>query len=172
MPQRKRNIDTKVARLNKSRPSRSSEAIKKRGQRHRAFIKSYISRCLTFSDLMTTNKGRHRSPEENKFLVYAIITSLRRHLKAMDTSSLLVNWNAIDEEVARDFHVRHEYIRDLREAFHEDGEVLWSSDTTRGFSPGMSPITQFTKIFSDHKKAIASFIDSQHSEGKGVWNGT
>ena len=110
--------------LSKLRHSRSTQAPKRRLNRKRQSIKIYMQRCFTFSDNMTPNNGRQHTYHENKLLVYAIVAAFRRAIKAMDSSTLLVNWTAIDKEVSRDFHVDRAYIRDLREAFHEDGEIL------------------------------------------------
>ena len=165
MPRKRcQGLHLKKARLTKTRPSRSSEAIKKRGQCCLTFFKIYINSLQTFSDLNMSSKGLHRTPQENQIHVYAIIASLRRHLKAKEgSSSLLVKWHAIDKEVADDFHVRREYIRDLREAFHEDGEFPCPSGLVRGFSPGASPSNHFkAKMTFESPSYYLIFTSSTH----------
>ena len=107
---------------------------------------------------MVPNKGRMKSPEENNMLIYAIIASLKRTLKTMDTSSLLVNWNSIDKEVAHDFHVRGSYDCDLHEAFHEDGEILMVTDNQRSFSSCSFSSSTNSKINGELLRIYTSFL--------------
>ena len=147
MPRKIRHgIQLKKARLSltKFRYSRSIEALRKRVQHQRMTPKNFINHCITFSEEMTNNKGCHHTNGENKLLMYVIIATFRRTLKSMYLSSLLVNWNTIEKEVADDFHVSRRYIWNLRETFHKDGEILTVSDNQRGF-PLDVDLTQSTQ---------------------------
>ena len=45
---------------------------------------------------------------------------------------MTINWNGIEEKVARYFHSGKEYIRDLRQVYMKDGDILVYCSNVRG----------------------------------------
>ena len=94
----------------KARLSRSIEATKKRQQRRRANWESQLKVFESFEAGLCNEKGKQRTFEENKMLLLALQASLRRRLERGEDN---ISWRIIEDEVARDFHVGHDYIPTL-----------------------------------------------------------
>jgi transposase len=100
--------------------------------------------------------------------------SLPRQIKAIEEkrlSSLKLSWTSVEEEVARDFQVGHEYISTIRCTFIEDGDVAVFGlfEERGGTAPGYSHDKQ-TKIPAHVLISMASYIDEMHSKGASMTN--
>ena len=69
-------------------------------------------------------RGRARGYEENRMVVLAINTSMRGAITANRNNNEQISWRKIEEEVAHDFHLRLNYLIELRKYFLDSGVVV------------------------------------------------
>ena len=74
----------------------------------------------------------------------------------------------IGEEVARDFEVGINYVRELRQDFMEDGDILVYGGNSRGLGSQIAKVPPKNKVTGDMLKCIAKVVDEEHSKGKAV----
>lgn len=109
----------------RKRKSQTKEAIRKRRTRKWKQWKINEQILEAFSGELKNPPGSSRSTAENKLLLLAVRATLRRVLASAKIENIMtISWHSIEEEVARDFEVGKHYIRELRQAFMEDGDVL------------------------------------------------
>ena len=58
--------------------------------------------------------------------------SLGRAVEASSNGNQQISWQPIEEEVAKDFHVRLNYVIDLRKCFFKEGVVVVIGPQDRG----------------------------------------
>ena len=97
-------------------------------------------------------------------LLLAINASLRRAVASNEE----ISWRSIEEEIAKDFHVRLNYIIGLRKHLFESGVVVVIDPQARGTALLRAAVHPNQKISKEMVKGIATFIDERHSEGRGV----
>ena len=116
--------------------------------------------------------GRSRGVEENKLLLLAVVASLRRRVIAeKDSKRGFISWTAIEEEVASDFHVAPVYLKELRKAYIEDGDVLvWGQLVPRGGAAEAYDGSNQTQMTPELCVGVASYIDGLHATGASVTN--
>ena len=149
----------------KARLSRSVEARKKRQQRMRANWESQLKVFESFEGGLCNEKGKQRTFEENKMLLLALQASLRRRLERGEAN---ISWRSIEDEVARDFHVGHDYIPTLRKGLFDDGNVFVFGGEKRGSAAVGAKESERTKLTREIMSEITTFIDDTHSTGKAV----
>ena len=151
------------------RKSRSKEAMKKQQQRER---KRWIDISETFQAMIPTlenRKGRVRSYKENRMIILALYASLNRHIKSKNNDeNKSIYWRLIEEEVSNDFHIRLNYVIEIRKLFLDSGHVIVISDQPRGQAAVGAKESNNTKITNDMLTSIANMVDKMHSEGRGV----
>ena len=119
MPPKKRKIQSKTAAVKSvtaaKRKSRSQEAVKKQKQRAKRHWHDVLESFTLMTSSLENRKGRVRSYEENRMLLLAINASLRRAVEANNNQQ--ISWRSIEEEVAKDFRTRLNYVIELRKYF-------------------------------------------------------
>ena len=107
----------------RKRLCRSMRAIQKRQERKANVLLEELALFEELSLGITNPKGRTRGFEENKLLLLATLAELKRRINNTDGSKKAISqlcWTDVECQVAEDFHVRREYITDLRKVFLED----------------------------------------------------
>ena len=104
------------------RKSRTEEAKRKQHERKVQRFRSYHNVFDLLSQGLINPQERCRSFEETKLLLLAIKASLRRTLTLDD--KVAIRWYQIEEEVQKDLEVEIHYMRELRESFLHDRDVL------------------------------------------------
>merc|ERR1719499_1975735 len=96
-------------------------------------------------------------------LLLALQASLRRRLERGEDN---ISWRIIEDEVARDFHVGHDYIPTLRKGLFDDGNVFVFGGEKRGSAAVGAKESERTKLTRKIMNEITTFIDDTHSTGK------
>ena len=119
----------------------------------------------SFARGISGEQGKSRTFEENKLLILALRGYLRMKVENGDT---VINWNAIEREVARGFFVCHNHIHDLRMGFLEDGVVWVFGSDHRGGAADGAKLSKNVKVTTEMLKSVAQLVDTMHSTGKVV----
>ena len=99
-------------------------------------------------------------------LLLALKASLKRQIATATTKDCKINWFAIEKEIANDFHVKINNLKELRCMFFCDGEVFVPKIDTQGPKPGAIMLN--TKVTPSVLKTILDFINNRHAEKKSV----
>ena len=101
-------------------------------------------------------------------VILALNASLRRAVASSTDNNQLISWRKIEEEVAKDFHLRLNYVIELRKYFLENGVVVVIESASRGQGSQNAKQSSNQKVSKEMIKGVADYIDERHSEGKGV----
>ena len=173
MPPKKRKIQSKHASAKGGsafkRLCRSKAAMKKYKQRER---NRWIDMRDTFKSLLPTvenRKGRVRTYDENRMILLALFASLKRHVNSLIKGNIKdIKWIMIETEVSEDFHVRKNYVVEIRKTFLDCGSVIVIDPQIRGQGAVSSKFSKNRKVTNEMLHSITNLVDSMHSEGKGV----
>ena len=100
------------------RLSEAKKNVERRKQRVLCKWKSSLERFEEITPFICNKKGKKRSTEENKLLLFALKACLRRRLEAVKIAKdCKISWDSIEDEICSDFKVKKLHLRDLRRSF-------------------------------------------------------
>ena len=147
----------------KRRLSRSHSAVARREQRRTKWWKSTLDVLDTVLHQLVPTKGKEKTNEQEKMNLMVVIAYVRQNIEM----NKQFTWTLIENEVARDLHIRSNYVSQLRQQFLDEGELIHCEYLQRGFKSGSFAHPK-TKMTNEIVKDVASYVESVHSQGKTV----
>ena len=111
---------------------RTADAIRKRKERKKKHWKDVFDEFEDMVQGLKNPKGKCRSMDENKMILYALKAGLKRKLAAVDDDLLQphqISWTDIEREIAEDFNYKLSNVTELRKTFLVDGDVCVFGET-------------------------------------------
>jgi transposase len=153
--------------------------------------KEYARKCLqcwdsnlnSFNDWDLGNtKGRTRSVEENKLILLSLKMLLSIEIDTVKLGNLSVHdisWTKLEKLVAKNMHVNHDYVKQLRTSLFEDGDIIdfgWSGnvdspqkdDDNNDEAEDHDAIDEQCVLTKHQVQLIVDEIDLQHSLGETI----
>ena len=96
---------------------RSRHAIKKRTWRRQQYWNNELEKFNSMTASLVNRKGRDRSYWENRMVILALNASLRRAAASSKDNNQQISWRKIEEEEAKDFHLRLNHVIEVRKCF-------------------------------------------------------
>jgi len=146
------------------------EKEKQRKKKERIRRRSWRQTLADFTTLcegVKNSKGKCRTFEENRLLLFALKAALRRQLDSV-VSAMSINWTAIETEIAVDFHVQKDFLRDLRkEFFNSNGEFILVNELSRldDAEKNKRSKTEQMKMDLPALEKISQYIKKEHDDG-------
>ena len=100
----------------KRRLSRSHSAVARREQRRTKWWKSTLDVLDTVLHQLVPTKGKEKTNEQEKMILMVVIAYVRQNIEM----NKQFTWTLIENEVARDLHIRSNYVSQLCQMFLEE----------------------------------------------------
>jgi len=122
--------------------------------------------------------GRTCTVHENKLVLLALKMVVKLQFQMVECKAIPLKeltWTKIDKLVAKELHKSAQTVREIRQTFIDENEVLlygeeFGDGSIRGAGAANYSTTNTNKLTGEHLAELIKYVDGEHAEGRTVTN--